>query len=246
MATWVSHLIIADKILARTKGICPREFCVGNIAPDCNIENEDFTSFTPSREVTHWMQAEYKQLSDAEKFLDEYVKTKENISREETSFLLGYYTHLVTDAEFRSFTHNEQRLAASWERIISEKALYPEYLIVPQNWDGIKLLIPKRERMKDIYNIEKKYLDKNPESGYFKYIRAFKDIPDYIDYLPQGAIARKIKIMGYMPRAEKGKFLGIVITEEEYDAFLKNTAAKASERITEYLNNFCHHFPIPT
>lgn len=46
--------------------------------------------------------------------------------------------------------------------------------------------------------------------------------------------------------AEKGKFFGIVITEEEYSAFLENVSAKAAERITEYLNIFCHHSPALT
>jgi len=32
-----------------------KEFCIGNIASDCNIPNQNWTEFTPSREVTHWM-----------------------------------------------------------------------------------------------------------------------------------------------------------------------------------------------
>lgn len=46
-----------------------RGFCVGNIAPDCNVENEDWTEFTPSREVTHWMSAERKKHRIATVFL---------------------------------------------------------------------------------------------------------------------------------------------------------------------------------
>lgn len=55
MATWVTHLLIADNVLQEFTEIDRRGFCVGNIAPDCNIENADWTAFTPSREVTHWM-----------------------------------------------------------------------------------------------------------------------------------------------------------------------------------------------
>ena len=58
MATWITHLMIADGVLERIPNLDRHGFCVGNIAPDCNVENEDWTAFTPSREVTHWMQKE--------------------------------------------------------------------------------------------------------------------------------------------------------------------------------------------
>lgn len=63
MATWVTHLIIADAVMNQFPKLDRRGFCVGNIAPDCNVENEDWTAFTPSREVTHWMQGERKMAS---------------------------------------------------------------------------------------------------------------------------------------------------------------------------------------
>ena len=37
MAEWVSHLIVADKVLEKFPQLSRHEFCVGNIAPDCNI-----------------------------------------------------------------------------------------------------------------------------------------------------------------------------------------------------------------
>lgn len=51
---------------------------LGNIAPDCNVENEDWTSFTPSREVTHWMGNERKRATELvveaiEKYMDNHV-----------------------------------------------------------------------------------------------------------------------------------------------------------------------------
>ena len=61
MAEWVSHLIVADKVLEKFPQLSRHEFCVGNIAPDCNIPNEDWTEFTPPRAVTHWMQDNRKQ-----------------------------------------------------------------------------------------------------------------------------------------------------------------------------------------
>ena len=67
MATWVTHLMIADRVLEKVPALDRHFFCVGNIAPDCNVENEDWTVFTPSREVTHWMSAERKTAADSPK-----------------------------------------------------------------------------------------------------------------------------------------------------------------------------------
>ena len=43
MASWVTHLMIADGVLARLPDLDRRGFCVGSIAPDCNVENADWT-----------------------------------------------------------------------------------------------------------------------------------------------------------------------------------------------------------
>ena len=40
MATWITHLMIADGVLERIPNLDRHGFCVGNIAPDCNVENE--------------------------------------------------------------------------------------------------------------------------------------------------------------------------------------------------------------
>jgi len=73
MATWVTHLLIADRVLESIPELCRHEFCVGNIAPDCNIENSDWTAFTPSREITHWMSGSRKVAADCDRFLYENI-----------------------------------------------------------------------------------------------------------------------------------------------------------------------------
>lgn len=49
MAEWVSHLIVADRVLEKLPWLTRHEFCVGNIAPDCNLPNEDWSDWVPSR-----------------------------------------------------------------------------------------------------------------------------------------------------------------------------------------------------
>ncbi len=74
MANWISHMMIADNLLSR--GLCLDKvgFCVGSIAPDCNVESENWTVFTPSREVTHWMDGKSKLTATYDEFYRKYIK----------------------------------------------------------------------------------------------------------------------------------------------------------------------------
>lgn len=234
MATWVTHLMVADKVLERIPELCRHEFCVGNIAPDCNVENENWTSFTPSREVTHWMTKERKVAADCDRFVQEYMKKREITSQQEESFLLGYYAHLITDAEFQRVIRDEQRVKATWDRIKAHSVLHEKAQGMEENWDSVKVLINGRERLKDIHSIEKEYLDQNPDSGYLTEIMCLESFPDYIDYLPSGAIVRKIKVMGYMPQKEDGQYLHIGMSVEEYQTFLDKAIELVVKAILRY------------
>lgn len=234
MATWVTHLMIADRVLQRIPELKRHEFCVGNIAPDCNVENDDWTSFTPPRELTHWMTGRRKVMADCDRFLHEYMERKVIASAQEESFLWGYYAHLITDAEFQRYIRDEKRVKASWNRIISHPELGMKAKDMPETWDSVKLLIGERERMCDIYSLEREYLDAHPDSGYFTEIMGLEAFPDYIDYLPQNAIPRKIKVMGYLPQKTTGRYAYIAMSKEEYGTFLEN----ASELVE---NGICLH-----
>lgn len=226
MATWVTHLMIADSVLKAIPELDKHGFCVGNIAPDCNVENEDWTQFIPSREITHWMSADRKAATDCERFYDAYLagRNHEINSAQEMSFLLGYYAHLIADAEFQRYIRDPMRVTASWERIQQHPVLSATADSMAKSWDSVKKLIPKQERMKDIYTIEAEYLEAHPNSGYLTEILTLKTFPDYICYLPKGAIARKVGVMGYLPKKESGKFPFVAITREEYATFLERAA----------------------
>ena len=225
MATWITHLMIADGVLERHPYLHKNAFCVGNIAPDCNVENEDWTAFTPSREVTHWMQSERKTTSDGVAFCNEYIlKRKDKIrSAEEYAFLLGYYSHLITDAAFQAMIRDEERIRAIWVRIKADEKLSIAGAGMDETWDSVKRLIPKKDRMREIYAMEAEYLRDHPNSGYLTEILPLKTFPDYIDYLPQGSIVRKIGVMGYLPDPDKSIDQFITISRDEYVNFVKST-----------------------
>lgn len=54
---------------------------------------------------------------------------------------------------------------------------------------------PKKDRMREIYAMEAEYLCGHPNSGYLTEILPLKAFHDYIDYLPQGCVVRKIGVM---------------------------------------------------
>lgn len=234
MATWVSHLMIADSVLHRFPQLDRHGFCVGNIAPDCNVENADWFDFTPSREVTHWMSGERKKASDCDRFYKEYIADRQEVigTDEEYSFLLGYWSHLITDAEFQRFIRDEERVAAVWQRIMKHPVLSKKASGMAESWDSIKKLVDKDNRMKDIHAIEAGYLEQHPESGYFTEILGLKTFPRYIDYLPEGAIVRKIGVMGYIPEKETGKYPYMAMTKEEYRYFLDRAVGLVIEALS--------------
>ena len=237
MATWVTHLMIADSVLKHFPKLDKRGFCVGSIAPDCNVENEDWTAFTPSREVTHWMEGAQKKASDCDAFYEEYlVKRKDRIqSAEEYAFLMGYYTHLITDAAFQKMTRDEERVKAVWKRIKEKKDLREQSAGMAETWDNAKKLIPKRVWVGHIYSLEAEYLNTHPDSGYLTEILTLKEFPDYIDYLPKGAIVRKIGVMGYLPKVNADAAEWIAISREEYEAYIENTIQLILKRFSEIL-----------
>lgn len=224
MASWVTHLMIADSVLERIPSIDRHDFCVGNIAPDCNVENKDWTAFTPPREVTHWMQGERKKASDCDAFCDEYIlKRKDEIrSAEEYGFLLGYYAHLITDAAFQAMIRDENRVKAAWMRIHADEKLCVSGAGMDETWDCVKLLIPKKAWMRGIYAMEAEYLSDHPNSGYLTEILPLQFFPDYIDYLPKDCIVRKIGVMGYLPEHDNNASY-VAISQSEYADFVEDT-----------------------
>lgn len=241
MATWITHLMIADGVLERIPNLDRHGFCVGNIAPDCNVENEDWTAFTPSREVTHWMQGERKKASDCDAFCDEYIlKRKDKIkSAEEYAFLLGYYSHLITDAAFQVMIRDEDRVREVWMRIKADEELSAAGTGMDETWDSVKRLIPKKDRISEIYAMEAEYLNNYPNSGYLTEIIPLKSFPDYIDYLPQGSIVRKICVMGYLPDLDKSINKFITMSKDEYANFVEDTIQLVVKQFAEknLLNN---------
>ncbi len=216
MASWVTHLWIADEVLKNIPELDRVGFCVGSIAPDCNVENADWTAFTPPREMTHFMSGKRKCLADSERFFEEYLAGKSYADRQEEAFYWGYYAHLVADALQQTMLRDEERVKAMFRRMEEIPDLKEKLGQMKHTFDNMKKLLPREDRMQDYENMEAEYLDAHPESGYNQVILPLKSYPDYPDFLPKGAIVRKIGVMGTLPEHNSTKYPYIAVSKQEY------------------------------
>ena len=54
MASWITHLRVAENLLSQIEGLESSLFAIGNIAPDSGIPDEKWEKFNPPPEVTHF------------------------------------------------------------------------------------------------------------------------------------------------------------------------------------------------
>lgn len=238
MATWITHLMTADLVLKAMPAVHRRGFCVGNIAPDCNIENDDWTAYDPPREITHWMTGSRKNDEDAERFWQEYVLPRRRgiLSAEEDALYLGYYTHLLTDAAYERFIRDPVRMKAVWTRLRQSEVWKNSVIGLPEDFDSFKKVVPKTERLREISALEAEYLHDHPESGYLTEILPLAEFPDYIEYLPHGAIVRKIGVMGTLPELDDTMNGPVSVSREEFYGFAQDTAALAVQKLRAKLS----------
>lgn len=233
MATWITHMIIVDKLFKKGINLDEKGFTVGNIAPDCNVENKDWSEFTPPKEVTHWMKGKSKLTVDYEGFFEEYIKDKKFDSNEHISFLLGYYSHLVTDVEFQKFVRDDKRVKNIFSRVKSKESLYKEIRGYSEEFDTLKRVFGKNNIFYDLYMQEFNYLKDNPNSKYNTVLKTINSFPDYLNYLPKGAITRKINIIKDYLDVKQQRDEFIFFAEHEFEEFVEGT----SNLIYELLND---------
>lgn len=99
MGTWISHLRIAENLLASIPGLDEATFTFGSLAPDSGLPNADWSVFDPPKAVSHFLPegGSEKQIAD----LSFYRKHLQGFDRHQDpvrySFLMGYFFHLISD-----------------------------------------------------------------------------------------------------------------------------------------------------
>ncbi len=101
MASWLTHLRIAEMIKQKVSEIDFPYLIIGSIAPDSGISDESQRNYTPSKEVTHFRYQKDGNVADMEEtmFFNNYLVPEKVMTRSDStrSFLWGYYFHLITD-----------------------------------------------------------------------------------------------------------------------------------------------------
>lgn len=101
MASWLTHLRVAEKIKEKVSEIDFPYLIIGSIAPDSGIPDESQRSYTTSKEITHCRYQKDNNSVDMNEsvFFENYLVPEKIMTRSDStrSFLWGYYFHLLTD-----------------------------------------------------------------------------------------------------------------------------------------------------
>lgn len=223
MASWIIHLRVAQGLMERTKIDCVTEFIMGNIAPDSGVPNEDGSGFVPSSEVSHYNQKDENGIKGVQEelFIQSYLteEQRNNYTKEQYTFYLGYLTHLITD-----------KLWA--DKIAYSAKLQMEDLFRENNaefWHFVK---------RDWYDLDFMYLKKNPDFEAFQIYEktsGFKNI--FLDFFAEDALEKRKEVITdfYHDGVEKVKERETYISLKELDAFVSESVDEIIKQCEEYL-----------
>jgi hypothetical protein len=202
MATWITHLRLAEALLNLGLSVDVDPFLVGNIAPDSGTPKLDRSGYDPPKRITHWHNA--KSDVDPEAYFRRYLAVA-GLTADARAFHIGYYLHLLADYE--------------WDRTVwRPKKQTPLYIKALADMDGLV-----HEIKRDWYGLDFLYLQAHPESMFYKRFRYLESVPDYLDYLAAGVLTESVrKIQAYyrVPTFELQRPYSY-LSQAEIDAFVE-------------------------
>ena len=216
MATWGAHFRIAENILKEYSKINRGLFTIGNIAPDCGIPNEDWSSFTPPKEISHFSLSKMNNfleskldkfiLNDIE-FFSKYLKDINLGSlKSDQSFLLGYFIHLITDNLWNYYIMKPLK-----EKYLKELQKNPKFI-----W-SVK---------RDWYDLDKIYITEKKDSLFWTDFLAAEYNEDFLDFLPQEGILRQMEFIKSFYQISEEEYLRasekefVYLKKDEMDNFI--------------------------
>lgn len=203
MATWGLHMRIAEGLLKRGYDLDIEKFLIGNIGPDCGSPNEDWSAFDPPKSVSHWMDEDKNICAD--KFYEIHLK-KVIADKKEKAFLVGYYSHLLTDIKFSELVKKKRETDDNYKRLNTDRKFI---WTIKEDW----------------YDLDHLYFRENPNSLFFTVFQKVKSFPDYLEYYPEGSISRQVKYITdfYQNPSENLDREYIYLTMKEMDDFIEKT-----------------------
>lgn len=101
MASWLTHLRIAERIKQKISEIDFPYLIIGSIAPDSGVPDDSRLNYNPSKEITHYRNSREDGTSgiDEAAFFNKHLTPEKIMARSDStrSFLWGYYFHLIAD-----------------------------------------------------------------------------------------------------------------------------------------------------
>jgi hypothetical protein len=177
MATWITHLRLAENLLPRIEGLDEPRFAVGNIAPDSGIPDEKWETFDPRAELLHFVRPgdnRIDRLADLD-FYRQHLSPLDGPEEDPRrfSFLLGYFFHLVTDNLW-----NEKIGRPTYERFPDAFEADPEFVWeVKRDWYGLDLI----------------YVRDHPDSLFWRVFLDCTYDEEYLDFLPPEGVRQRIE-----------------------------------------------------
>ena len=204
MATWMTHLRIADKLLDRIPGLSPIEFIMGNMAPDSGIPTEN--GFIPDVSVSHFREDDCtgKKKINLDSFLSRYFTPaqQESYNEQQYAFYLGDYYHLLTDC------------------LWSDRIAWPTRLRFPDStWEEIKA---------NWLALDYEYLNNRRGFRAFRaYLGSVGFVNRYMDcFTPDAFDKKREHITSFYLEESAPKTDYKYLTEDELDAFVKSASAE--------------------
>ena len=216
MAPWIAHLRLAEDLLQRISGLDPAYFAIGSVAPDSGIPDENYETFDPPVRISHFHapQGSRYAIADLEFFRDTHVDalTTDNC-RQEFSFYLGYFFHLVTDNLWLEEIDKPTRA-----RFKAQFKADPKFI-----W----------EVKRDWYGLDLEFVRNNKESFFWTVFLDTQYDQDFLSYMPPRAIKMRIegiKELYQRNDAEIEEWYGRrpdkYLSREEYDRFVTDNTQR--------------------
>ncbi len=213
MASWMIHLRIADGLLDRIPGLDETAFVMGNIAPDSGVPNEDWSAYSPPKDISHYkVKRGNESVFDLNRFITEHFSPELicSYSLREFSFFLGYYAHLLTDMEW------------------IKEVLHPSFAAHPDKAEKDRTAFVW-ELKRDWYDLDFRYLKEHPDFRAFRiYEQSDGFRNDLMDIFSEDAFCSRRKyICGYY-RGEHGNLYREYpyMTPEQADSFVSGAAQR--------------------
>lgn len=184
MATWMAHLRVASGILAACPELAELEYIMGNIAPDSGEPTADWSSYVPSKAVSHYRidKPDGSCGIRPELFAEKYLTPEavRGYSEQEFAFYLGYYDHLMTDVMW-----HEQILDVMIAR--NPEAYREHKYDLIWKWKG------------DWYDLDFLYLEEHPDFKAFQIYQKAEGFKNtYLDFFSEEAFdRRRVWITGF-------------------------------------------------